>query len=116
MIGIDIIEIERIQKAIDRTPSFLDKAFTEYEREYYEKNGRQTKTLAGIFCAKEAAVKALKTGFNGISLMDIEVRHTKSGSPYLNFFGKALEIIKDKQAELSISHSQKYAVAVCLIQ
>jgi phosphopantetheine--protein transferase-like protein len=112
MIGIDIIEIERIQKAIDRTPSFLDKAF----REYYEKNGRQTKTLAGIFCAKEAAVKALKTGFNGISLMDIEVRHTKSGSPYLNFFGKALEIIKDKQAELSISHSQKYAVAVCLIQ
>jgi len=116
MIGIDIIEIVRIKRALTRTPSFFEKAFTEYEREYYQKQGGHIKTLAGIFCAKEAAVKALKTGFNGISLKDIEIRHTATGSPYLNFFGKAKDLTKDMSAEVSISHSEQYAVAVCLIK
>lgn len=116
MIGIDIIEINRIKKAITRTPSFIEKAFSQYEREYYEKKGRHIRTLAGIFCAKEAAVKALKTGFDGIGLKDIEIRHTDTGSPYLNVFGKAKDLLKDMTAEISISHSEKYAVAVCLIK
>lgn len=116
MIGIDIIEIQRIQSALTRTPSFFKKAFSEYEREYYQKQGSHIKTLAGIFCAKEAAVKALKTGFDGIRLKDIEVRHTATGSPYLVFFEKAKDLLKDMTAEISISHSEMYAVAVCLIK
>lgn len=116
MIGIDIIEIERIKTALNRTKSFYQKAFTQYERDYYEKNGKQIKTLAGFFCAKEAAVKALKTGFDGIGLQDIEIRHTQSGSPYIVFLGKAKELMQDKTAEISISHSQNYAVAVCIIK
>ncbi|HEY8443976.1 MAG TPA: holo-ACP synthase [Clostridia bacterium] len=116
MIGIDIIEIDRIKTALKRTKSFYQKAFTQYEREYYEKNGQKIQTLAGFFCAKEAAVKALNTGFNGISLQDLEVRHTESGSPYLVFLGKAKELLGDRAAEISISHSKNYAVAVCLIR
>lgn len=116
MIGIDIIEIDRIKTALERTKSFYRKAFTQYEREYYEKNGRKIQTLAGFFCAKEAAVKALQTGFNGIGLQDLEIRHTPSGSPYLVFLGKAKELLKDRTVEVSISHSQNYAVAVCLIK
>ncbi|HEY8423181.1 MAG TPA: holo-ACP synthase [Clostridia bacterium] len=116
MIGVDIIEIERIKTALNRTKSFYQKAFTQYEREYYEKNGKKIETLAGFFAAKEAAAKALKTGFAGIGLLDIEVRHTQSGSPYLAFYGKAKELVQGKTAEISISHSHSYAVAVCLIQ
>ncbi|SRR5690554_4973072 len=116
MIGIDIVEIERIKTALERTKSFYQKAFTRYEREYYEANGKKINTLAGIFCAKEAAVKALKTGFNGIGLQDIEVRHTESGSPYLVFFGEAQKLTQGKSAEVSISHSENYAVAVCIIK
>lgn len=116
MIGIDIIEIKRIKTALTRTPSFLEKAFSEYEREYYQKKGCKVQTLAGIFCAKEACVKALKTGFAGINLKDIEIRHTSTGSPYLVFYNKAQELIQDMIAEISISHSQNYATAVCLIK
>lgn len=115
MVGIDIIEIDRIESAIKRTKSFFDKTFTQYEKDYYIKKGRHIQTLAGFFCVKEATVKALGVGFGKIGLLDIEVRHRESGEPYAELYNEAKKLSGNKNIEISISHSQNYATAVCII-
>lgn len=114
MIGIDITEISRIAAAIEKQ-SFYEKVFTKNEREYYETNGKKAETLAGFFAAKEAVSKALGTGINGFSLLDIEVSHLSGGKPYVTLFNGAKDLLSGRSAEISISHSAGVAVAVCVL-
>ena len=117
MVGTDIIEIARIAEAVKKE-SFVNKVFTAAERVYYEKCGGNVQTYAGMFAAKEAVAKALKTGFNGIKHAEIEILHGESGAPYVKLKGQAAEIFKTtgKQSlEISISHCKEYATAVCVI-
>ena len=117
-IGNDIIEIERIEKAISKE-SFKDKIYTQRELENIEKRGNRTETYAGIFSAKEAISKAIGTGVREFSLTDLEILNDDLGKPYVVVSEKLDKILKTKkedyQIEISISHSRKYATAMAII-
>ena len=117
-IGNDIIEIERIEKAISKE-GFKNKVYTQKELENIEKRGNRTETYAGIFSAKEAISKAIGTGVREFSLTDLEILNDDLGKPYVVVSEKLDKIIKSKkedyQIEISISHSKKYATAMAII-
>ena len=117
-IGNDIIEIERIEKAISKE-GFKNKVYTQRELENIEKRGNRTETYAGIFSAKEAISKAIGTGVREFSLTDLEILNDDLGKPYVVVSEKLDKILKNKkedyQIEISISHSKKYATAMAII-
>ena len=117
-IGNDIIEIERIEKAISKE-GFKNKIYTQRELENIEKRGNRTETYAGIFSAKEAISKAIGTGIREFSLTDLEILNDDLGKPYVVVSEKLDKILKTKkedyQIEISISHSRKYATAMAII-
>ena len=110
--GVDIIEIERIQRALERWGDrFLRRIYTEDEAAYCR--GRPP-NLAGRFAAKEAAMKALGTGLRGVGWKDIEVVRASSGAPSVLLHGRAkarAEKLGVREMSLSLSHSRSYAVA-----
>ena len=117
-IGNDIIEIERVEKAISKE-GFKNKVYTQRELENIEKRGNRTETYAGIFSAKEAISKAIGTGVREFSLTDLEILNDDLGKPYVVVSEKLDKILKTKkedyQIEISISHSKKYATAMAII-
>ena len=117
-IGNDIIEIERIEKAISKE-GFKNKIYTQRELKNIEKRGNRTETYAGIFSAKEAISKAIGTGVREFSLIDLEILNDDLGKPYVVVSEKLDKILRNKkenyQIEISISHSKKYATAMAII-
>ena len=117
-IGNDIIEIERIEKAISKE-GFKDKIYTQRELENIKKRGNRAETYAGVFSAKEAISKAIGTGVREFSLTNLEILNDDLGKPYVVVSEKLDKIIKSKkedyQIEISISHSKKYATAVAIV-
>ena len=117
-IGNDIIEIERVEKAILKE-GFKNKVYTQKELENIEKRGNRTETYAGIFSAKEAISKAIGTGVREFSLTDLEILNDDLGKPYVVVSEKLDKILRNKkedyQIEISISHSKKYATAIAII-
>ena len=117
-IGNDIIEIERIEKAISKE-GFKNKIYTQRELENIKKRGNRAETYAGVFSAKEAISKAIGTGVREFSLIDLEILNDDLGKPYVVVSEKLDKIIKSKkedyQIEISISHSKKYAIAMAII-
>ena len=117
-IGNDIIEIERIEKAISKE-GFKNKIYSQRELENIQKRGNRTETYAGIFSAKEAISKAIGTGVREFSLTDLEILNDDLGKPYVVVSERLDKIIKSKkenyQIEISISHSKKYAIAMAII-
>ena len=85
-VGTDIIEIDRIKNAIDNTPGFLEKVFTEREVEELSKNTLRVESVAGNFAVKEAVSKAVGTGIRGFSFRDIEVFRDELGKPIVREF------------------------------
>lgn len=111
--GVDIIEIPRIQAALDRHGErFLKRVFTDFE--ILECRSRAD-ALAVRFAAKEAASKALGTGIGPIGWRDVETLHKWSGEPYLVLHGPA-EVIAQRlgltEWAVSLSHSRENAIAV----
>ena len=122
-IGVDIIEIDRIEKAIKKQNKFLEKIFTNKEIEYFQNRKMNIEVIAGNFAAKEAISKALGTGFRGISFLDIEVLRDELGKPLVNIENKIKKnieyILGDRQAykiHLTISHSNSNAVAYAVFE
>jgi len=113
-IGIDIIEIFRIEKAIARWgEGFLRRVYTEPELKLYRK---KQSSLAARFAAKEAVMKALGKS-TGISLKEIEVLSDPGGKPVVNLYGRTQNQARDLGLGLdgfavSLSHSREYAVAL----
>lgn len=99
-IGTDIVKISRIEKSI-KSDTFLQKVFTQREREYCKK----AESFAGIFAAKEAYFKALGTGIK-FPMTDIEIRREDSGKPYINGISNC---------DISISHDGEYAIATVIL-
>jgi holo-[acyl-carrier protein] synthase len=112
-LGTDIIEIDRIQEALDKYGMrFLNKMFTEAEQAYCLKHSQPARHLAGRFAAKEAVVKALGSGFrDGISFLDIEVVNDEQGKPHVRFSPK----LQHYTVLLSISHCKQYATATAIL-
>ena len=115
-IGCDIIEIQRIAETDER---FLDKHFTESERDLFEKKKNAPQTIAANFAAKEAFSKALGTGVRGFSLRDVEVLRDEMGKPYINVYDGAAEICKNigiSNIFVSLSHSKELAVGYVVLE
>ena len=110
--GVDIIEISRIRKMVERWGTrFLDRIYT--ERELLICKGRPDR-LASRFAGKEAVMKALGTGARGISWREIEIAAESSGKPLVNLYGKAkakAETLGLKELAISLSDSREYSVA-----
>ncbi|MFC0180264.1 holo-ACP synthase [Thorsellia kenyensis] len=115
--GIDLIEIERIKIALNRSGKKLEKMiFTQDELLNIGDVFENIERAAGYWATKEAAVKALGTGFNlGITFQNIEILYSQLGAPYLKLNGKFEEqMLKAglKASNVSISHTKNYAVAI----
>ena len=110
--GVDIIEIQRIKGVLERWGTrFLSRVYTEGEIAYCR--GR-AQNLAVRFAAKEATMKALRTGLRGVGWKDIEVVRSEGGAPSIRLQNRALlraEKLGVKELALSLSHSRDYAVA-----
>jgi holo-[acyl-carrier protein] synthase len=120
-IGIDIIEVARIREVLLRTPRFADRVFTAAERAYCDSRGVvAAQHYAARFAAKEAALKALQTGWRGgISWQDVEVAARESGAPYLIFKGEVLTVYEKFRAtatHLSMSHTSEHAIAQVILE
>lgn len=120
-IGTDIIEVYRIRETIERTPRFAERVFTERERRYCESKGAAAaESYAGRFAAKEAFLKALKTGWRGrITWHDIEICNDDQGVPDFRFSGEAARLLEKAGADrvhLSISHTSEHATAQVILE
>lgn len=119
-IGVDVVELDRIQKSHDRFgEKFIRKILTPKERELMpEKN--PLPYLAARFAGKEASAKALGTGFvDGMGLKDIEIASLDSGKPTLVFLGKAKAVCDGlgvKNTFISLSHGRDVAVATVVLE
>ncbi len=117
-LGVDIVEIARMEEILGRTPSFRQRVFTDGERAYCEAKHNPAIHFATHFAAKEAVLKALGTGFaDGIGFTDVEVTHDPKGKPVAVLHGRAQEVaasrgITDIPISLSRTHSTAVANAI----
>lgn len=119
--GIDIAEVPRIRQSIERFGDrFLHRVFTEGEMRYCDSKANRAERYAARFAAKEAAMKALGTGWNhGVRWRDCEVVRMPGGRPTIMFHGKAAEFaarLGAKNAALSISHTAEQAIAQVILE
>jgi holo-[acyl-carrier protein] synthase len=120
-LGIDIAEIDRLEASIRRYGQrFLDRIFTPGEIAYCGRHRNKAGRYAGRFAAKEAAMKALGTGWRkGVRWVDIEVVRLPSGKPTLQLAGGAKQIAAGlgvKNISLSITHSGNTALAQVIFE
>lgn len=114
-LGNDIVEIERIERALTRTASFRDKVYTVEEVNYAEGKRNKYETYAGRFSAKEAISKAFGTGVRNFSLTDIEILNDELGKPYVVLKNDLKDKYKDCKIMISISHSKSCAMATAIL-
>ena len=120
-LGVDIAEVDRIEGAIRRHGEpFLKRVFTPSEIAYCDRHRNRSERYAGRFAAKEAAMKALGTGWRrGVRWLDIEVANLPGGKPILRLSGRAKEFadqLRVKHISLSITHSGNIALAQVLFE
>ncbi len=118
-LGIDMCRISRMQRMLEND-RFLSRYFSGEEQDYVKARGRMgPDSAAAIFAAKEAALKALGTGFAGISPQDVVILHGPSGQPYYELRGTALErmrALNGRQMHLSMTHEEDLAAAVAVLE
>jgi holo-[acyl-carrier protein] synthase len=110
-IGVDAVEIARMRTALERTPTLLDRLFTDRERD-----GCRSLVggLAARFAAKEAVAKAFGTGIRGFSFRDVEVLNNELGRPIVELHGGAASLAEDlgvTRVHLSMTTSVDLAIA-----
>ncbi len=114
-IGVDMLEISRMERVIERRPSFLRRVFTDEERAYCEHTARPAEHYAARFAAREAVLKALGCGFSdGVRVKDVSVVNDETGRPQAKLEGRAAQIAAEqgvREIALSISHTRGVAVA-----
>jgi holo-[acyl-carrier protein] synthase len=120
-IGVDIVEVYRIRETIERTPRFVERVYTRDERRYCDgKGAAAAQSYAGRFAAKEAFLKAIKTGWRGkITWHDLEILTDAEGVPTLTVKGEAKKLMAGLGAahiHLSISHTTEHAVAQVILE
>ena len=118
-IGIDVCEISRMERLLV-DGKFLGRFFSLEEQEYIENKGKgAAQTMAGIFAAKEALMKALGTGLVSSQLKDICVLHDALGAPYYDLRGDFSQHAAQRNIDslhLSITHDGGVAAAVCVAE
>ncbi len=120
-LGVDIAEVGRVKAAIERHgETFLRRVYTPREREYCERFRNKFERYAGRFAAKEAAMKALGTGWGrGVRWVDVEVVREKGGRPTIALSGEAGKVAERlgvKRIALSITHTDAQALAQVIFE
>lgn len=119
-LGNDIIEIERIRQAIERSSSFVERVYTPHEIDYCEsRNKGRYESFAGIYAAKEAFIKALGTGMRHGSWQDIEIYHDELGAPLIRLQDTFKNIYEESgctRIHVSISHCKEYAMSTVILE
>jgi holo-[acyl-carrier protein] synthase len=108
LLGTDIESVTRFQHLLIKKPGMLKRLFTDYEYQYAMAKAAPAQALAGIWCAKEAVVKALGT-IALIDIRDVEIKHTACGAPLV-------APMSGYTITVSIAHTKTYATAVALAQ
>ena len=108
-VGIDLVEIERVERALERRPRLADRLFTSAELAYARERARPGRHLAARFAAKEAVIKALG---QGVPLKEIEV--VSGEPPTLRLHGRAASVAGDAEIAISLTHSRDSAAAVAI--
>ncbi|HHT9152549.1 MAG TPA: holo-ACP synthase [Candidatus Hypogeohydataceae bacterium YC40] len=114
-IGIDLVEVKRIENLFSRYESFLGHIYTTKEVEYCQNKKKKFQHFAARFATKEAVIKALG---GGAGWKDIELLNDPTGRPYLQLYGRARERAEAKgigNYEVSVTHTKDYAVAQVLL-
>jgi holo-[acyl-carrier protein] synthase len=113
-VGIDLLEVERLERALERHPRLAERVFTAGELDYSRARRRPGRHLAARFAAKEAAVKAL--GLSELGLHEIEV--VAGEPPTLRLHGRAADAARSRAVELrvSLTHSRDLAAAVVVAE
>ena len=114
-IGTDIVEIDRVKDAMERTPTFKTRVFTEREITYVEKKKMPYHSYAVRFAAKEAVSKAVGTGIRGFSVLYIEILNDELGKPYVILHNKLRQKMEGYAIQISLSHSREYAVSTVIV-
>ena len=111
-LGIDVIEIERVERALERRPRLRERLFTTGELDYADARARPGRHLAARFAAKEAVIKAL--GGRGVGPGSIEI--VPGEPPTVSLSGRAAGLAEDLDVSVSLTHSRETAAAVALAQ
>jgi holo-[acyl-carrier protein] synthase len=112
VIGLDLLEIDRLERALARRPALAERLFTDAERDYAARHARPAQHLAARFCAKEAVAKAIGIE-EGWAFRDIEVVAT-GGAPQIRLTGRAAELAPGP-VHVSLTHSRGMAAAVAVV-
>ena len=113
-LGVDIVEIARMEDILQRTPNFKQRVFTADERAYCESKHNPAVHYALFFAAKEAVLKALGTGFTGMGINDVQVGHNRFGKPLAILAGNAARVAEEQgihEVHLSLSYTHTTGVA-----
>ena len=110
-IGIDLLEIRRLERALKRHPRLAERVFTEAERDYAAARARPARHLAARFAAKEAVAKALGLS-DGFGLREVEI--VAGEPPAVRVTGRAAEAAAGERIEVSLTHSRDFAAAVAV--
>jgi holo-[acyl-carrier protein] synthase len=111
--GIDLVEISRIRALI--SAAFVERILSKTEHQFFDdiqNESRKFTFLAGRFAAKEALFKALKRGDQTLNFKDITILNDEDGAPYIASFPNS----EGYQSEISISHTDNYAIAIVLLE
>jgi holo-[acyl-carrier protein] synthase len=112
-VGIDLLEIERMERALQRRPRLAERLFTAAEREYAAARGRPGRHLAARFAAKEAVVKALGMR-EGVDLREIEV--VAGEPPTVRLSGRVAAAAEGLRIDISLTHSRENAAAIAVAE
>ncbi len=117
-VGIDLVEVARIAKGLERAPGLADRLFTPAERDYCDAGRSPARRYGARFAAKEAAMKALGVGLGGIGWHDIEIVRGDTGAPTLRARGRAAGLAAGRGGDawlVSLTHTDALAQAVVLL-
>lgn len=117
-VGIDIVDVARFKRAVDRWGvNLLERIFTEKELEYSRSKVHEAQHFSARFAVKEAVVKAVVSGtVKGFRWKDIEVRNDETGKPHVTLHGQFAKILQNRRIHISISHTVQTVVAVAVIE
>jgi holo-[acyl-carrier protein] synthase len=120
-IGIDIAEVDRIRQAIERHGTrFIERIYTAAEIAYADRKANRYERYAARFAAKEAAMKAIGTGWRrGVRWKDFEVKNLPSGRPTLELHGVAAKVadrLQVRQIALSLTHTAAQGMAIVILE
>lgn len=116
-IGVDLVDVARLRRALARTPGLVTRLFTEGERAYAETGADPTERYAVRFAAKEAVMKALGVGIGAVGWHDIEVVRAPSGQPAVVLTGRAADLATERGVAswlLTLTHTTTLAEAIAV--